>query len=359
MEDLLFDGAFGESGSFDADTIPIGTETRAFTLTVSEDDKEPRIITVNLNITLDPDTETSIYHREGAGTSEDPYYYVKVRDAELPNTDIVNASFTAFESGEVKDLQNAFVWVDRYGEGGASNTGFANGTTEGYSEYRLFLKKSQKIGKMGLQFTNSDSDTRDHMSVELYGAGQPGSKELKITRDDGYSTDIQLQMLNYISSIEGFISLRGIKYATLVLGKNITIDAEGISTDINTQFLSAGGGTWRSMLVSYLIYVEQQKEMIIMHDYSKLTGCYVPISSHLYCPIYLGWPSTSIAATMSKLHLYGGAITGNIVGGIIIHGKPLENSYPAVVLHKDKAIDTIIFDNTNIEGVVVNRINRN
>jgi hypothetical protein len=118
MEDLLFDGNFGGEGHK-------GTETRTFTLIVEETGKTSRTITVNLNITLDTETETSIYHREGTPGA---YRYEKVRDAALTAADKKNtvqpegyaaaSDFTALTLGPVTDLQNAFVWVDRHGEGG-------------------------------------------------------------------------------------------------------------------------------------------------------------------------------------------------------------------------------------------------
>jgi hypothetical protein len=305
MEDLLFDGAFG---SFDADAIPTGTETRAFTLTVTEEGKDPRTIAVSLNITLDPDTETSIYHREGEPGN---YRYVKVRNAELTSADTTNHAhstrndFAAFDEGTVKDLQNAFVWVDHYGLGGDSNTGFADGTTEGYSEYRLFLKKSQQIGKIGLMFNNRGGDARNNMSVELYGAGRPGTKELKITRNTIYSNESRTFVLNHTSSgMDGFITLKSNnKNKALVLGKNIIIDAEGIAEDITTQFRGSGEMTgWYAMSVTYLICINDNS-MLIMNNHSKLTGCYVPSGN--YGPVYLGDNDDG------QFYMYGGAITGN------------------------------------------------
>jgi hypothetical protein len=319
MEDLLFDGAFGETDTFNADAIPAGTETRAFTLTVTEDGKDPRGIAVSLNITLDDTTETSIYHREGTPGN---YYYVKVRDAELTSADSTNHAhssnnnFTAFEEGTVKDLQNAFVWVDHYGLGGISNTGFVKGTTEGYSEYRLFLKKSQQIGKIGLMFNNRGGDARDSMSVELYGAGQPGLKDLRVTRSEVYSSSQTTQMLNYYSSgASGFITMvaRGEKYKALVLGKNITIDVEASAADPFTQF---GSTPLRNLRIETLIDIGYYS-MFIMNDHSKLTGCYRD-----------GWEASggvikhNVAdiAGFSFFIMNGGAITGNVVPQSLVYG---------------------------------------
>jgi hypothetical protein len=336
MEDLLFDGAFGESGTFNANEIPSGKETRSFALTVAEDGKDSRTITVSLNITLDKDTETSIYHREG---THPDYHYVKVRDAKLTDADKTNHAnasnndFTAFDVGAVTDLQNSFVWVDHYGEGGASNAGYANGTTKGYSEYRLFLKKSQQIGKIGLIFDNRGGDARDNMSIELYGAGTPGKKELKITRDPDYPTRTT-QALNYMSSgTDGFISMSKKsggteKYKALVLGKNITIDAEG--TAGTNDFIGSGSGTWRNLRVIYLVDI-RGNSIFVMNAYSKLTGCYSVDTS--YCPVNL-----SLAETAKFIMNQDAAITGNTVQYGVIRG-----SHSQVVLEEG----AIITDNTD------------
>ncbi|MDR1095686.1 MAG: hypothetical protein LBL31_04800, partial [Spirochaetaceae bacterium] len=361
MEDLLFDGAFGETGTFNSDVIPDGTETRAFALTVAEGGKASRTIAVSLNITLDQDTETSIYHREGTHPN---YHYVKVRDAELPATDIVNASFIAFDSGPVRDLQNAFIWVDHYGLGGSGHDGFVTGTTEGYSEYRLFLKKSQQMGKMGFVIINAqgDNDKRDNISIEFYGAGPAGDKEQKITLKAAYSTTSSTQGLNASGggTQDGFISMvfrptGAKKYKALVLEKNITIDAEGSAMQ-NQFIMTSSESPWYKLNVTRLIHATEGS-MIIMRDYSKLTKCYATNEASLYCPITLGWPDANSAATMSRLHLYGGAITGNVVGKQAIHGKPPENANPAVFLH-DKPLEEIVYGNTNQKGEPINSIGR-
>jgi hypothetical protein len=319
MEDLLFDGAFG---SLDADMIPTGTETRSFTLTVSEEGKASRVIAVSLNITLDPETETSIYHREGTPGN---YYYVKVRDSEgnLPKLTAADGShydeyeddFTAFNEGSVTDLQNAFVWVDHHGEGGNSNVGYENGTTEGYSEYRLFVKQSQQIGKMGFVIVNEkgQDDSRDNISIELYGVGTPGL-ELKITRNPSYANRYT-QMLNFTGYGDGFISLTECngwtkKHKAVVLGKNITIDVEASSAD---PFTGSGSTPLRNLRISYLIDI-RDNGMFIMNDYSKLTGCYAPGTGS----------SLAVIRTNSgngKFIMNGGAITGNIVPQYLVYGE--------------------------------------
>jgi hypothetical protein len=313
MEDLLFDGAFGETDTFNADAIPIGTETRTFTLTVDEAGKISREIAVSLNMTLDQATETSIYHREG---TEGTYHYVKVRDAALTDADKTPSAvggetdFEAFTTGAVTDLQNAFVWVDHHGLGGTGHNGFESGTTEGYSEYRLFLKKSQQIGKMGFIIYNGAQDTRDNMSIELYGAG-PVAKQLNITRNPTYSVSRSAQMLNYQSGANGFISLvdtetyrPSIRYKALVLGKNITIDAEGSAENPFTQ---SGNGPWRTLRVECLIDVGINS-MFIMNNDSMLTGCYDLLADSSFSTIKLGENADS-----GEFYMNGGTIADNII----------------------------------------------
>jgi hypothetical protein len=354
MEDLLFDGAFGESGSFNADAIPMGTETRAFTLTVSEEGKDPRTIAVSLNITLDQTTETSIYHREGTPGN---YYYVKVRNPTLTEDDKIvyqniwehsstgnvtygnPIKYTSIEAGPVTNLQNAFAWVDRHAEPGTGNAGFSNGTTEGYSEYRLFMKKSQQIGKMGIVFINTwpigkygasatNQDAREYMSIELYGAGPSGSKEQKITRADTFTTVEMSDRFNALANGYGFIStlpaVTTAKYTALVLGKNITIDAEG-SASAN-YFHGSQTTTWSTLAVTSLINLYNSNSMLIMNEHSKLTGCYDPLDGYGVIDFPIQGP---------KFYMKGGEITGNVIhhifctpdtNDIIISGGSITNN---------------------------------
>jgi hypothetical protein len=335
MEDLLFDGAFGESGTFNANVIPSGTEIRTFTLTVAEGG-DSREIAVNLKLTLDQGTETSIYHREGEPGA---YYYVKVRDAALTSADSDDSSgetFSAFTTGAVTDLQNAFVWVDHHGEGGTSPTGFANGTTEGYSEYRLFLKKSQKIGKIG--FVIYGGESRNNISIELYGTGSHGAKELEITRNDSYVEDgASAYQLNYYLTAQSFIILAtksNPKYTALILGKNITVDAKGSVAD---PVASTGVAPWGKLKVSTLFYIFGNS-LLIMHDNSKITGYY---NANSVSPI------TVDKSYNGKFYMYGGAITDNVItsGKGAIRAKSVSTSGPQVYLS-----GTYIISNKNPTG---------
>jgi hypothetical protein len=238
-----------------------------------------------------------------------------VRDAELPATDIVKAAFTAFDQGPVTNLQSAFVWVDRYGLGGSDNTGYASGTTTGYSEYRLFVKTKQQIGKLCFSIINDASDTRDNMSIEFYGAGQAGKREQKITRNDTYLTGGSVQVLNHDVGIisNGFISLMNQslkkRYKALILEKNITIDAGGVDTAGNlyeTHKLSGINNTiWGIRTVSCAVYITEQA-MLIMNAHSKVTGCYGEDSS-------VSCSAVILERQKGKAYINGGLIQTNRV----------------------------------------------
>jgi hypothetical protein len=339
MEDLLFDGAFGETDTFNANAIPSGTEVRAFTLTVSENGKDSREIAVNLNITLDQTTETSIYHREGVPNA---YYYVKVRDAALTEADRTNYinenyAFIAFDEGTVRNLQNAFVWADHYGLGGNNHTGFENGTTEGYSEYRLFLKKNQQIGRITFVIVNEQklNDTRDNMSIELYGAGLAGQKKLEITRNDSYCTSRTTQSFNY-DTTQSFITLgkfnnASTKYTTLVLGKNITINAKASATDPNT----ASGSTLWAVLRAVTLFEVYNNSMLIMNNNAKITGYYNTANLS---------PITVSNSTSGKFYMYGGEITGNFMvsGRGAIRANTVGTTGPQVYLTGGTISNTVV-----------------
>jgi hypothetical protein len=337
MEDLLFNGAFG--GSTDGSTIPSGTETRTFTLTVSEPSHTSRVITMTLDLSLDADTDTTIYHRKGEPGN---YHYVKVRDAELGEDDKTNyatatsPAFSALTVGPVTDLQNAFVWVDHHGVAGDATTGatgYANGTTEGYSEYRLFVKKNQQIGKINVKFLNSkpqvddysmtyDTDLRNYISIELYGAGSPGGRENRITHDDSFSTTLDTQVFNHnaATSEGGLIGLApsstyGVgdreqwemiqKHKALVLEKNITLAGNGSSVPMGAPDFSNPNNKWTTLAISYLIDV-RQNSMVIMRNHAKVTDFY-----GVFAPINLATDSD----ISGKFYMYGGAITGNTFTG--------------------------------------------
>jgi hypothetical protein len=105
------------------------------------------------------------------------------------------------------------------------------------------------------------------MSIELYGAGPKGTmtetqgREQKITRNpDFLDTSTRL---NNVSKSSGFLSLatreskaeKWQKYKALVLGKNITIDAE--TSAGNNEFLSTvtPGNPWSILSINNLVFV--------------------------------------------------------------------------------------------------------
>jgi hypothetical protein len=316
---------------------------------VSETGKASRIITVNMDITLDGDTETSIYHREGTPGN---YHYVKVRDAELTDadkqnyagfTDTTQYDFAAYTVGPVIDLQNAFVWVERHGDGGTVwgtetvPSGFANGTTEGYSEYRLFVKKDQQIGKIRLSFLNNygsfannqlmgENDTRDSISIQLYGAGSSGT-EKKISRSGEYTLEVdannKMYALNYNSdsSADGLITLARLpntsdsythKYKTLILGKNITLYGDG-----ETEPVTGSGGAWRTIRVETFIRINENS-IVIMEPNAKITNFYSKVARGI----------AHLASASARFYMRGGEITGNTIaasaGVITIAGNKSE-----------------------------------
>jgi hypothetical protein len=355
MSDLLFDGGFDG-----------GTETRVFTLEVAEDGKDSRTYAVNLDITLDEGTQTSIYHRTGAPGA---YRYEKVRDAALTDDDKLivsrnnNNAFVAYDKGPVKDLQNAFVWVDHHGEGagtwgsGTAPAGFASGTTAGYSEYRLFLKQDQQIERIVFSFLNSratvqtgtikdETDKRDHISIELYGAGVPGATEKKITR---VSEPIQNTTTRALNSESGNASGKALitlfrsssnnlytdKYKALVLGKNITLTAPAGDT-----FVENSGNTLDNanvkMGITCLLYVDMNST-VIMGPHSKITG-YNSTRDSSYVPVVLG---PGRADLNSRFYVRGGTIDGN---------STLNNIVFRILYHNVNEDDYIHVESGNVVG---------
>jgi hypothetical protein len=259
-----------------------------------------------------------------------------VRDAALTDDDKTNyaldvashpADFRAYDKGPVKDLQNALVWVDHHGEGeevlgNGEPVGYANGTTEGYSEYRLFLKQDQAIGKIVLSFLNqrgtyngnaiTELDTRDRMSIQLYGAGSPGTAEKTISRNLDAFQDETKDTLNYGNAQivgYGLISFsraqgggsqpnpqNGLKYKALVLGKNITIDGGGQANPLTS-----------STTVRNAFCIDDNST-VIMEKHSKVTDFYISSTSDLCTPILL-------TKNTSRFYMRSGSsITGNSHG---------------------------------------------
>jgi hypothetical protein len=296
-------------------------------------------IPVTLNITLDPETETSIYHREGTPGA---YKYEKVRDAELTSaaaevvspTSATDIKYQAFAAGPVKTLQDALVWVDKYGVGGGTwgtnnvPAGYTSGTTEGYSEYRLFLKNDQQIKPIVLslliqkgELTNnggwklSENDTRDCISIQLYGAGVPGGAEKKITRVANPDKSDYTNVLNPANGNGqyGLISLYRFgeasyinsgyqpKYKALVLGKNITITGNGLNDDITTGgAFKPADNPWNLMGIRHFLSVGPNST-VIMEEHSKITGFYSTVN---YTPV-------TIVHSTARFYVKGGSITGN------------------------------------------------
>jgi hypothetical protein len=217
MEDLLFDGT-------DAD----GKAVRSFDLLVEEAGKAAVTVAVNLELTLPP--EASIYQK-----INDKWTRVA---AELTEADIKKYKVTGTTSskytygastlgnpGAVDNLQKAFAWVNVRAEAGTGSS-LEAGTTQGYSEYRILIKKNEKIGRVILTFNE-----KDYVSLELYGAGVPGNAEWHITLNhDEWKTkaDVLLAVPSLSSQgSKGLITLdkeNNSNFHTFVLGKNITLD---------------------------------------------------------------------------------------------------------------------------------------
>jgi hypothetical protein len=235
--------------------------------------------------------------------------------------------------GRVKTLQDAFVWVDKYGVGGGVwNTnnvpaGYGNGTTEGYSEYRIFLKRDARIDKIVLslleqrgesKFVNwvpvlTEKDTRDCISIELYGAGVPGSAEKTITRVVDPIMNEPARALNYSTETRGLISLHREgevgaidtgyqpKYKALVLWKNITIMAGGASDPVvGPGQRDAASNLWGKQGIGNFLTIGANST-VIMNAHSKIRGYYAPISGS---PVL-------ITHDTARFYMYGGIITGN------------------------------------------------
>jgi hypothetical protein len=256
-------------------------------------------------------------------------------------------AFEAYHEGPVTDLQNALIWVDRHGVGGTTwgtgtvPAGWANGTTEGYSEYRLFLKKDQQIGKLTLsliasegdftydssqgEYLGTETDKRDSISIQLYGAGTAGT-EKTITRNPEYATQYrkQYQAYNDISTEDtGLINLsrqRGssindyvYKYTALILGKNITLKGGGTTDPFGPSgFSGYATNPWYILGVTNLIALSYNA-VLIMEDDSKITGYYDTADTRGSTPILLVY--------RSKFYMKGGTITGNTMdsGKGVVH----------------------------------------
>jgi uncharacterized repeat protein (TIGR02543 family) len=300
MEDLLFDG-----------TDENGKATRTFDLVVSEDGKAPVTVTVNLELTLP--TDATIYQRvDGKWTRI---------AAALTTTDITtkygkNQTLSSkprggltLTEGTVTDLQNALAYVNLYAVDG-TGTGTEAGTTNGYNEYRIFIKKNEKIGNVHLNF-----NTKNYVSLELYGAGVPDSEakdmERHITLNHAFNTANHVLTLDKMStSTHGLITLFcASKYQTLVLGKNITLDgrqetAPGEFKEFQFDY-DAVGNIAQTIGIQYLLSVNSVKT-VIMKPHSKITGFY---TRHGKSPVDVS------GTTGTCFYMQGGEISGNTITG--------------------------------------------
>jgi hypothetical protein len=289
-EDLLFDG-----------TDETGKGVQTFTLVVSEPGKTPVTVTVNLELTLPQ--EATIYKKVNGQWEK--------QDAELTQ-DLINKNYTynkqgtaddrkmrghlALTAGPVRDLQNAIAWVDAYAESG-TGTALVPGTTNGYSQYRILIKKDEKIGRVALRF-----NTADYVSLELYGAGLPDSPQKNMERriSLNHSFNTLDHLLNWSTNIVqmGFITVfhnRNTNYKILVLGKNITIDGENYELTVNNPTAIDNILGFQSLLYA------GKKGAIIMRPHSKITGHF---TKRGFTPVNLNY---------GYFYMQGGEISGNRV----------------------------------------------
>jgi hypothetical protein len=323
MGDLLFDKA-----TIDEEAL------RTFTLVVSEAEKDSVTVAVTLAIKLE-DTSASVYKRvasdtgkfgnqgqyigDGDGYSGQKYTYVReANTAETGNkTDQTNAgSSNAAEltAGRVTDLWNALAWVEEYAASGTSQDGLSQTptSTEGFQEYRIFVKRGDQQGSdtATMHRVNFKFASRDYVSVELYGAGEGGKHEVKITTKGETLAD---KALNYHATANlGFFTIprtgTGATYSgakptqtALILGKNVTLWGGG--TD--TPFTGASGNKWYN--ANSLIYLSYDVGVLFMRGHAKITGFYSSATT----------PSMiTLAANpnhKSKFYMQGGEMTGNTV----------------------------------------------
>jgi hypothetical protein len=320
MEDVVFDG-----------TDENGKGTRTFPLVVSEDDRAPVTVTVNLELTLPEDV--SIYHRKNFGGDAGPDGYGKwtrVAEPTLTASDISSnfnggtgnkrkTGASTLTAGKVTDLQNAFAWFIIKAESGTGE-GTEEGTTKGYSEYRVFIKRNEKIGKVYLI-----PKTAEYVSLELYGAGIPSTAqknmERHITLNHAWRTDdTSGTTVLFYRNGENTINNSGIitfsipgnsRWVTLVLGKNITLDGRkdvgtGGASVFEKYTVTSGNGTIEQSLSFWrLLYVGTNKN-VIMRPHSKITGYSTNKSG--YSPVYVVGSSGSSRA---RFYMQGGEVSGN------------------------------------------------
>ncbi|MDR3147353.1 MAG: hypothetical protein LBU00_03125 [Treponema sp.] len=296
-EELLFDGNLSAGG----DSVgPL-----AFTLTAAEEGKSSIVYTVNLNLSLDA-TDVSLWRKENGR-------WVKIRDAAITRDQATTCR--ALTEGPVEDLENAFAWVTAKAEGG-DGTGAEPGTTTGYAEYRVFLKAAEHpIGKINLIYQ------KNYVSLELYGAGSPGTAERRITMNTALTTSRATETVNYNTELNdqgGFIAglinvfpVNGTDYdrwQILVLGKNVTLDGGGEDNAVGWTGTSTQDTPWPKMGVAHLIGIALNGT-VIMRDHAKITGYYSENAVSSCSVIYL----TAHLNYLPTFYMQGGAITGNTV----------------------------------------------
>jgi hypothetical protein len=304
MEDLLFDGT-------DAD----GKAVRSFDLLVEEAGKAAVTVAVNLELTL-PET-ASIYQkindkwtRVAAELTQADINKYKVKGT-IASKNTYGAS-TLGQPGVVDNLQKAFAWVNVRAEEGIGSSHVEAGTTQGYSEYRILIKKNEQIGRVILTFNE-----KDYVSLELYGAGVPGNAERHITLNhDEYKTeaDILLAVAPLGDhSLKGLITLHkanDYKFHTLVLGKNITLDGrKETSSGFEPFELTEKNGTIDYALsYRHLLYISYNKTLI-MKPHSKITG-FLTSGPNGVVQVTGGNSAVRTAA----FYMQGGTISDNKIG---------------------------------------------
>jgi hypothetical protein len=267
MEDLLFDG-----------TDEYGKAVRSFDLLVEEAGKAAVTVAVNLELTL-PET-ASIYQKKddkwtrvAAELTQADINKYKVTGTPASTKNTYGAS-TLGNPGVVDNLQKAFAWVNVRAEAGTGSS-LEAGTIQGYSEYRILIKKNEQIGRVILTFNE-----KDYVSLELYGAGIPGNAERHITLNhDEYKTqaDILLAVAPLSDhSWKGLITLHkanDYKFHTLVLGKNITLDGRKETSSGFVPFVltEVNGAIDYTLSYRHLLYISYNKTLI-MKPHSKITN---------------------------------------------------------------------------------------
>jgi hypothetical protein len=208
-----------------------------------------------------------------------------------------------YEGAPVTDLETAFGWLPFNAESG-TGLNLVGGTTAGHSEYRIFLKADQLIGKSQLIYPAGIN----YVSLELYGAGVPGGAERTIKRNPSWNQNFFYEILNNNQSIryDGLISLIDFSggRTIFILGKNVTLHGNDEVTDMGTGMNQIG--------VQYLLYVSSSADnVVIMRDHAKITGYNTSTASRYYVPIYIDTSSTTYRTVF---YMEGGEISGNIFG---------------------------------------------